>query len=174
MTGVGYVSGLILAAVFTWAGAAKLRDRPATIRTFVALGLPASSGAATALPASELAIAAALVTVPWVGGFAAVVMLAAFSAFLGARLADGTTASCGCFGSSGHQPISFVELVRNAALMVLAVLALGADSPVRPGVDEVVVATTTAAIGALVVALAAVKRDLGSVWRTKLAGEEGR
>ena len=64
MSDVGYAAALVLAAVFGWAGLAKLRARDATERTFAAFGLAAPRALAVGRPGDELALAAGLVLVP--------------------------------------------------------------------------------------------------------------
>ena len=49
--------GIVLAAVFAWAGAAKAVDRRATARSFRALGLPGATVLTTGVPMAELVLA---------------------------------------------------------------------------------------------------------------------
>ncbi len=108
--------GLALAALFAWAGAAKLVDRRTTARSFRALGLPGGAFLATGVPVAELVLAAGLVVVPAVAAPAAVGVLAAFTVVLGRALHDGVAVGCGCFGTARRGPVSVRDLVRNAAL----------------------------------------------------------
>jgi uncharacterized membrane protein YphA (DoxX/SURF4 family) len=174
MSGSGYLSALVLAAIFAWAAAAKLRRPVPTAATFRAIGLPAPAVMARAAPAAELAIAAALVLVPSIGATAALVALAFFTTLLVSRLRDGSPVSCGCFGTASEQPISFVEPLRNLFLAGLAVAALLAPSPSVPGLDDVIATSTAVLAGALVLGLATTKRDVGAIWSTTLAGEARR
>jgi hypothetical protein len=119
---LAYGAALALAAVFVRAAVAKLRDRPATAKGFAALGLPAV--AATVVPLAELALAVTLVLVPQWGAVFALAMLAGFTAFLVLALRSGVHAGCNCFGSARQRPVSLADVVRNAVLAALAVLAL--------------------------------------------------
>lgn len=168
---LAYTSGLALAALLAWAAGAKALRPSRTAADFRALGLPNPQLLAVAVPALELVVAALLVGVPWLGGVAALALLAAFSVILGERLREGATAPCGCFGSNSDQPISGVELLRNALLGLLAVAAVVVDDPTKPHLADVIAVTTALAVGAMVLGLAGVKRDVGAVWDNTLAGE---
>ena len=164
MDGVGYVAALVLAAVLGWAGVAKLSRPRTTASGFAAMGLPAPDALARAVPLAEIVVAATLVVVPRAGAVAALVLLVAFTVVLARALRAGSSVSCGCFGTSGRAPVSFVELVRNGLLVVAAVAALAASSPVAPGLDDLVLATTAAAVAGVVLALCRLRRDTGRVW----------
>ena len=166
MEGIGYTSALLLAGVFAWAGAAKLTDRASTRRSFIGLGLPSSF--AVAVPVAELALAIALVLVPGWAAVAALALLAAFTTVLAGALRRGIEVGCGCFGTSRHDQVSFVELVRNGMLAVGAAAALGASRPVTPDVDELVLVTVAAALGCLVLALLQLRRRTGGIVRLDL------
>lgn len=168
MTDVGYCAALVLAAVFAWAGISKLGSRARTARTFRALGLPAAGTLALAVPAVELALAVGLVLAPGWAAAGALALLAAFTVFLARAVRAGVEVGCGCFGSSGGDPVSTVELVRNGFLAVAAVLALATPWPVVPDLPAVLVAGLGVAIAALALALAEVKRDVGHVWAMEL------
>ncbi|MGH1490366.1 MAG: DoxX family protein [Acidimicrobiales bacterium] len=121
------VGALILAATLVIAAVAKLRDRAGTEADFESLGLPNPRFWAGAVPIAELATAAALIVVPGWGGVAAFGLLAAFTANLVMVIRSGRVASCACFGGSSTEPVSSKHLVRNAALLVLALLAATID-----------------------------------------------
>jgi hypothetical protein len=112
---VSRVAALVLAAVFAWSGIAKLVRRP----DLTQLGLPAQTW--WVLSFVEIDLAVALVISPVVGGIGALGLLAGFTAFLVARRNSGV--GCGCFGSAKAEPISSQDLMRNAALLVLAGIA---------------------------------------------------
>jgi uncharacterized membrane protein YphA (DoxX/SURF4 family) len=169
--GVTYPAALLLAGVFAWAGAAKLRMPGRTRATFEALGLPNPDALARAVPIFELGTAAALVILPAAGGIVALGALAFFTTLLVNRLRAGSRVSCGCFGTASDAPISFVEPVRNAVLGLAAIAAAFASGPVWPALDEVMVTSTAALVAALVLALCIVRRDVGAVWDNTLAGE---
>lgn len=144
MDGLGYVAALGLAAVFARAAQAKLGDRAGTAETFAALGLPRA--AATAVPAVELALVLGLVVLPGWAALVALALLVGFTVFLAQALRAGVTVGCNCFGSTRAAPISRVELVRNALLAALAVVAATAAGPEPPGIAAVL--TVAAAVGA--------------------------
>lgn len=165
--GVGYLSALLLAAVFVVAAIAKLRAPDATARSFADLGVPRAAVLARAVPVVEVVIAAALVALPPLGGLAALASLAFFTTFLVLRLREGVRAPCACFGSAGQSPLSVANVVGNAFLMVLAVLALLATAPTRPSVADVV---AVAALVAAEVAVHAVVRHLATRPRPATSG----
>ena len=122
----GDVLALALAAVFAWAGAAKLVDRRTTARSFRALGLPGGALLTTGVPVAELVLAAGLVLVPAAAAPVAVALLAAFSVVLGRALHDGVAVGCGCFGTARRGPVSARDLGRNAVLAAVG-LAVAVD-----------------------------------------------
>lgn len=124
------ISRLVLAAVFALAACAKLARRAETESTIDAFGAPAAlrRPLAIALPLVELAIAAALlpaVSAPF-AGVAALLLLGAFTFFVGRVLARGEQVDCNCFGSLGPSRISRWTLVRNLVLLVPAAIVAGA------------------------------------------------
>lgn len=150
----GYVGAVLLAVVFARAGAAKLARRSQTVSSFVALRLPAAHRLAATVPVAELALAATLVAFPPVGGVAALVLLVAFTAVLVRAIKSGTTAPCNCFGSTGAEAMSVVDIVRNGMLAVLAVAATLAPAPTVPDLAQVVGALVLCGAGAGILALA--------------------
>src|SRR5688500_9193333 len=121
---MGYAAALALAAVFTWAGVAKLANAASTKAGFRELGLPAV--AATVVPIVELALAAVLIVIPAWGAVFALALLTGFATFLALVIRSGVRAGCTCFGSVRRAPVSWRALVRNAALAALAMVALAA------------------------------------------------
>ncbi|MCU1376112.1 MAG: hypothetical protein JWO68_3398 [Actinomycetia bacterium] len=168
MTELGYLAALILAVLFAWAGVAKLGARRRTARTFRALGLPAPAGLAVAVPVVELALAVGLVVAPGWAAAGALALLAAFSVFLFRAVRAGVDVGCGCFGSAGNEPVSYVELARNALLGIAAAVALATPRPVAPSLAAVLVAGAALAIAGLVLALADLKRTVGHIWKMEL------
>lgn len=148
MAELGYACAVLLAAVFVRAGAAKLARPSATSAGFATLGVPGATGAARVVPVVELVVAACLLAIPRAGGIVALVLLAVFSGFLARGLRAGATAPCNCFGSARSDPVSPVDLIRNALLAVLAVASVAAARPVVPGPLAVVVAGGAFALGA--------------------------
>lgn len=108
------------------AGALKRFDRswPAQAR---ALGAPLPTVVVPLLPWVEIVLGAVLVAgvgLPW-SAWAAVLVLAAFTALLGVRLAQGRRPVCACFGRLSARPIGPGAVARNLVLLALAVLATG-------------------------------------------------
>ncbi|GAA3220844.1 MauE/DoxX family redox-associated membrane protein [Nonomuraea helvata] len=146
---------LSLALVFALAFVAKVRDLPAFTKATAELsGLPARAArpAAVAVVAAEGSAA----TLMAVGGAAlrwglllAAALLLLFSARLALALRRGRRVSCNCFGRS-TQPISTLDLVRNAGLTACAcaALLLEALTP-RQGVLPADVLALVAAMAAL-------------------------
>ena len=167
MNEVLYAAAVGVAAVFAWAGAAKAVAPLRTRRTFAALGLPPVL--ATIVPVAELGLAVGLVLSPGATAWPALVLLVAFTALLARVVVRGEAIACGCFGSARPEPVSFVDLLRNALLVgVAAAVAIGRTDPATPGLAAVVTVTGLAATGALVVALADLKRRTGAVLRLDL------
>ncbi|MCU1462569.1 MAG: hypothetical protein JWO37_2644 [Acidimicrobiales bacterium] len=121
---LGTVAAVALAAVFVWAAVAKLRAPVATAQAFRAMRIRHSGLAARAVPVSELAVAAALVASPRGGGIVALVALAAMSTVLVVVIRGGRPVPCACFGATRIRPTGTGDLVRNVALMALAVVAI--------------------------------------------------
>lgn len=177
MASVGFVAAVLVASVFVWSGVAKLRDRREVGRDFAAIGIPFAPVAVIAVVIVEFVAAALLVLRPSLGAIVALVLLAVFSAVLASVIRSGRDISCGCFGANQSEPISSVDLVRNAALAVLATLALGGDRAVGIDLPAVMVASLTALCLLVVVQLAGLVRAMGSgggasaLFRIELAGE---
>lgn len=159
MTGIGTVAALTLAAVLGWAAVGKARRIDASTATYRRLGLPAVRFLGVAVPAVEGATALLLVTWPRIGGLIALALLAAFTVVL--LRARRLGVACGCFGTDRTEPVSSVELLRNAMLGALAASALGAAAPTVPGLADVVTVTAATVTGAVVIALADIRRRTG-------------
>ncbi len=120
---VARVAGLVLAAVLVVAAGAKLVRRGDTGRELESLGLVAPEVLAWLVPAAELGVAGLLVLVPVWGGMAAFALLVAFTTVLVRVLRSGRAVSCNCFGALSSRPISPTTLLRNLALLALALVA---------------------------------------------------
>ncbi|MEZ5411523.1 MAG: hypothetical protein R2761_26055 [Acidimicrobiales bacterium] len=116
-------AALVLAAVLVVAAGAKLARRGATGDELASLGLVAPGVLAWAVPAAELVVAGLLVVTPAWGGMAAFALLVAFTTVLVRVLRSGRPVSCNCFGALSSRPISPTTLLRNLALLALAVIA---------------------------------------------------
>lgn len=111
--------------VFLLAGGAKLAS-PTWPDQARALGAP--TAVARLLPFVEASVGAVLVT-----GLArrlvaviAAVLLAAFTIAVVVQLAQGRRPPCACFGGRTARPIGPWTLVRNAAFLAVAVVAIAA------------------------------------------------
>lgn len=149
LAGVGYVSAVLLAVVFWTAASAKLRDPDRVASEFEAMGIRSPEVAAKALPVVEFVVAILLAAVPWVGAALALAVLIGFTVVLVRVVRSGAVLSCACFGAMSSQPVSAVDLVRNAALIVAAIVALGAEriAPAAPDIVLVVGAAAIVAVG---------------------------
>ncbi len=127
LNAAGVVAAVVLAAVLVAAARAKASDRAGTTNDFEALGLVGAGVLSTVVPVAEVATAVVLVVAPPYGGPIAFAILAGFTVVLWRAQRHsqrtGRPLSCACFGGTGSTPISNRHLVRNAALMGLALLA---------------------------------------------------
>jgi thiol-disulfide isomerase/thioredoxin len=153
---------LVLAAVFCASGAAKIFDRTGTRATAAAFGVPAplTGAVALTLPVAELVVAAALIPASSaaLAGWAALALVAVFSAAVAVSLARGQRPDCHCFGQLTAAPIGWRTLARNAALAaVAAFIAIGGwpDGGTSLGAVGSTRAATAVAIGALALAVVA-------------------
>lgn len=128
MDDVGQAAALALAAVLALAAWSKARDLAGTAASFRGLRLPAPALLAIAVPAVEALTAAALVVRPALAAWVALALLVAFTVVIGRAMARGDDVPCACFGSGATRPVGAGDLVRNAGLASLAVLASGAGS----------------------------------------------
>jgi uncharacterized membrane protein YphA (DoxX/SURF4 family) len=122
--GASWWLAAVVGAAFVWAGMGKVLDLDSWRRGSAALGAPRA--ATVVVPWWEIALGAALVS-GWLAvpaRLAALATLAAFSALLVANLARGSRPPCACFGGRTERPLSWVALVRNAALAAALVVAL--------------------------------------------------
>lgn len=145
---------LVLAAVFVWAAAAKLARRDQTAASFDALRVPASGVLARLVPLVELLLAVGLIALPPVGGAAALVLLAAFSAVILRAIVSGVRPPCSCFGSGRTDPVSGVDVLRNILLAGLATAAIFTPEPAVPKTSEGAAALGVCLVGAGIVAAA--------------------
>ncbi|HEV2071659.1 MAG TPA: MauE/DoxX family redox-associated membrane protein [Acidimicrobiales bacterium] len=158
MEGLAYAAALALALVFTIAGIAKLRRRPATARAFAGLGLASPKTLAVGVPVAELGLAAGLVVVPAWAGIVALAVLAGFTTFVVRAVRRGEPQGCGCFGATRPAPMGAAEVVRNGWLVLAATLAAFASGPVVPRPLELAAVAGMAVAGAGTVAAVASRR----------------
>jgi thiol-disulfide isomerase/thioredoxin len=122
------VARLVLAAVFAVAAVAKLRDRCGTRQAVVEFGAPEGLAGplALALPLAELIVAGLLLSpeTALAGAMGALALLLLFTLAVAASLARGKSPDCHCFGQLHSAPASWKTLVRNGALLAVALFAL--------------------------------------------------
>lgn len=157
VAGSAAACGLGLAIVFLAAALSKMGRRSAVTESFAAMGLVAPEALAVLVPILELATAVLLVLWPLGGAGLALLLLVAFTVVLARLVASGVSVGCACFGSTSNAPVSFVELVRNAGLMMMAiaVITMGdfGESLGWPGVADVLFVAALMGVGALVLRL---------------------
>ncbi|WP_330452195.1 MULTISPECIES: MauE/DoxX family redox-associated membrane protein [unclassified Streptomyces] len=136
---IQFEAQLVLALVFTWSAAAKLFS-PATFTTLrrsvavlVRVPEPWSSRVPHALVAAEAALAGGLL-VPATAKVSlalAVLLLTVFTGVLRRAVSRAVPVPCGCFGPS-DRPVGRAQLVRNAALLTIALAGLAAAMTAPP------------------------------------------
>lgn len=180
MRDVGGAAALVLSVVFAWAAVAKFRTPAETTSSFRGLGLPAAALVAKVVPIMELGVAAGLVLAPAVVAWVALAVVLAFSIVIARAVAAGSTVACACFGAAAGRgeearPVSVVELVRNAGLGSLAVVASGsAAGSLRTTLPALVIVSVLVALSRVVFAAVDLRRQGGHVFSTPLAGEARR
>ena len=116
------LAAVVLGVVLAFAGGAKLAS-PTWPRQADELGAPRV--VALLVPWLELALGAALLVglgLPW-AAWAAGGLLVAFTSLLALRLSQGVRPPCACFGGRTPRPIGPLSIVRNVALIALALAA---------------------------------------------------
>ena len=124
MSAVGLVASVLLGFVFLVSGGSKIAAGPAWPEQAAGLGAP--SIVVPVLPWVEIVLGATLVmqVAPVAAAATALVVLAAFTALIIRRLAQGRHPPCACFGAWSAKPLGAGHVARNAVFMVLGVLAL--------------------------------------------------
>jgi uncharacterized membrane protein YphA (DoxX/SURF4 family) len=122
----GVVAAILLGAAFVLAGASKLAAGRGWSTQAAGLGAPAWS--IRPLPWVELVLGAVLISnlIRRPAAIAALVVLLVFSSLVIARLREGRHPPCACFGAWSARPLGPGHLVRNGALVGLAVIAAAA------------------------------------------------
>lgn len=121
---IARVAAVIVGVVFVLSAVAKLA-RPQLWRTQAA-DLVAPLAALAVVPYVELALGAGLV-VQWrrqALAVVAVALLVAFTVVIVVRLGQGRRPPCACFGPFSTAPIGWRHVVRNVALIAVAVVAI--------------------------------------------------
>ena len=118
------VAAVLVGVALVVAGGSKLAAGGAWPEQ--ARGMGAPRWVVPLVPWVELAVGAALVTqlARRAAALAAIALLVAFSVLIARLLRRGEHPPCACFGSWSLEPIGPRHLVRNAALVALAVVAL--------------------------------------------------
>lgn len=158
----------VLIVVFAVSAWSKVRDQASftAFRVAARALLPGvrpavADGAALVVVAGEVAVVGALVvpvSVP-VGLLLAAGLLAAFTVAIAAAVRRGATTSCRCFGVSAT-PLGVRHLVRNAVLLVLAVLPLTVGAQPAGAVGGYLLAVAAALVVAVLVVSFDVVTDL--------------
>src|SRR5215212_171868 len=124
------IARLVLAAVFTVAGVAKLLDLQGSRKAVIEFGLPAglASPLALLLPLAELGVAVALIPASsaWLGALGAMGLLLMFVVGISVNLARGRKPDCHCFGQLHSAPAGWKSLARNGVLAAVAGFVLWA------------------------------------------------
>ncbi len=124
MDTVARLAAIVLGTVFVVAAVAKIVAGPTWVGQARELGAPAP--VATVLPGVELLIGALLIAgigSPLVA-VAAAGLLVVFSVAIARQLVDGRHPPCACFGAWSQRPLGEGHLLRNAGLIVVALVAV--------------------------------------------------
>src|ERR671911_207053 len=132
------IARLVLGAVFTLAGVAKLSDLKGSRQAIIEFGVPSAIAAPLGLllPLAELVVAATLLpaSTAWWGAMGALSLLSVFVVGISINLAHGRKPDCHCFGQLHSAPAGWKTLARNGVLAALASLLVwqGWQSNVGP------------------------------------------
>jgi len=123
VSSLSLIASIIVGVAFLVAGGAKIAAGPSWPAQARALGAPAA--VIPFVPWTEIIVGALLCAqlVKPLPALIATMLLLAFSALLALRLSSGQHPPCACFGSWSAKPLSWRHLARNAALLVVAVVA---------------------------------------------------
>lgn len=181
MSELAQAAAIVLACVFGAAAVAKGRDQSSTAASFRGLRLPAPGLLAKVVPLVEVGVAVGMIVAPTTVAWPALVLLVAFSVVIARAVAAGSTVSCACFGGGANsaaedRPVSTVELVRNAGLGALAIVASGAGegSALWPSLPAAVIVTVLVALSRIGFGAVELRRLGGHVFSTPLPGEGSR
>ena len=114
------IARLVLGAVFTLAGVAKLSDLKGSRKAIIDFGVPPAIAAPLGLllPVAELSVAATLIpaSTAWWGALGALALLSVFVVGITYNLARGRKPECHCFGQLHSAPAGWKTLARNGVL----------------------------------------------------------
>jgi uncharacterized membrane protein YphA (DoxX/SURF4 family) len=121
---VGALAAVVVGISFVVAGGSKLAAGESWPSQAKGLGAPRWT--IPIVPWVELALGAALIAQLWRRASAAlaIALLLAFTAMIANRLRQGEHPPCACFGAWSASPIGPGHLLRNAALIAVAAIAL--------------------------------------------------
>src|SRR5215208_7559396 len=118
------IARLVLAALFSLAGVAKLSDLKGSRRAIIDFGVPSAIAAPLGLllPLAELTVAATLLpaSTAWLGALGALALLSVFVVGITYNLARGRKPECHCFGQLHSAPAGWKTLARNGVLAAIA------------------------------------------------------
>jgi phosphate/sulfate permease len=169
--GLAYLAALVLGAVFAYSGVTKLRDPHPTRRALRAARVRGGGVAVGILAAAEIITAASLVVSPFVGAVFSLILLALFTLFIVYLLMKSIDVSCGCFGANATKSVSIVDVLRNAFLVLTALVASTTARPAAVAIEEVIAVTTATAIATVLLAAVGTRRELGQLFDNRLPGE---
>ena len=120
---MSFVSSVVVAAVFVYAGVAKFATFENWTLQVRALGAP--DQAVFLVPVTEITLGVLLVGRWWFiqTVVAGVLLLTVFTAVLLVRLSDTERQPCACFGSTSKRPMSWLDVLRNALLIAVLIVA---------------------------------------------------
>ena len=118
-----FAAAWTLALVFVWSALAKIGRPAETAEGFTELGLRDPATMAKVVPVVEVGAALLLLVARPVGAVLSFGLLVAFSVVLARVLRSGLHVRCACFGAVSSREVSPRDLLRNAALMALALVA---------------------------------------------------
>jgi uncharacterized membrane protein YphA (DoxX/SURF4 family) len=121
---VGIVAGIVVGVMFVAAGVLKLVEGPGWLKQ--AADMDVARPVALVVPYVEIVVGVLLATQlfkPW-PAVAALGLLLAFTVVIVRRIRDGSRPPCACFGSRSKRPLGAYQVLRNLALIAVAVVAL--------------------------------------------------
>jgi len=164
------IARLVLGAVFTLAGVAKLSDLKGSRQAIIDFGVPSAIAAplGLVLPLAELSVAATLLaaSTAWWGALGALALLSVFVVGITYNLARGRKPECHCFGQLHSAPAGWKTLARNGVLAAIAgfVLWAGYEGGAGPSALSWVGALSTAQLLALLVGVLVLALLAGQWW----------
>src|SRR5215212_1234711 len=164
------IARLVLAALFSLAGVAKLSDLKGSRRAIIDFGVPSAIAAPLGLllPLAELTVAATLLaaSTAWWGALGALALLSVFVVGITYNLARGRKPECHCFGQLHSAPAGWKTLARNGVLAAIAgfVLWAGYEGGAGPSAVAWVGALSTVQLLGLLVGVLVLALLAGQWW----------